>query len=161
MLCCSLLESLLLLQLFGLIEFLLFGFCCLESCFLLVWLEHVLRSASLILDGFWLLASMAFFSSFEVVVLAFRAFPSSVWELKAVSLLAVLLAFILLILLLVFLYLDAQLFLKVVDEAGSHRERTKMTVKLLVVLILEDLVAILMFWHVQFLAGLLMGEQAL
>jgi len=104
---------------------------------------------------------MAFFSSFEVVVLAFRAFPSSIWELKAVSLLTVLLAFILLILLLVFLYLDAQLFLKVVDEAGSHRECTKMTVKLLVVLILEDLVVILMFWHVQFLAGLLMGEQAL
>ena len=124
-------------------------------------LAHVLWLSFVVFISLIFLASVAIIPSFEVVVLAFRAFPSSIWELKAVSLLAVLLAFILLILLLVFLYLDAQLVLKVADEAGSHRELTKMTVKLLVVLILEDLVAILIIWHVQFLAGLLMGEQAL
>ena len=37
-----------------------------------------------IIVGFWLLASVALFSSFEVVVLALAAFPSAVWELEVI-----------------------------------------------------------------------------
>ena len=39
-----------------------------------------------VVDSFRLLASVAFLSSFEVVVLALAAFPSTVWELEVVGL---------------------------------------------------------------------------
>ena len=50
--------------------------------FLLCGGEHVVWAAYGITKALWLLASVAFFSSLEVVILTFAALPSSVWKLE-------------------------------------------------------------------------------
>lgn len=48
------------------------------------WHSQVLWHTFAIIKGFRLLASVAFLSSFEVIVLALAAFPSAIWELEVI-----------------------------------------------------------------------------
>jgi len=54
----------------------------LERCLLGVRLDEVRWLASQVFGGLRLLAAVALLSPFEIVVLAFRALPASLWELE-------------------------------------------------------------------------------